>query len=83
MRTRRLLRHGLRGMGRHRLRTFFMMLGTFVGVLALTIVVAIGQGTRDSMIASTRDISCMRDCLPFPVEEKKKRGLYGPLVFSA
>jgi len=51
MRTRRLLRHGLRGMGRHRLRTFFMMLGTFVGVLALTIVVAIGKGTRDTMLS--------------------------------
>jgi putative ABC transport system permease protein len=38
-------------MGRHRLRTFFMMLGTFVGVLALTIVVAIGKGTRDTMIS--------------------------------
>jgi putative ABC transport system permease protein len=46
----RLIRHGLRGMGRHRLRTFFMMLGTFIGVLALTVVVAIGQGTRDAIL---------------------------------
>jgi putative ABC transport system permease protein len=38
-------------MGRHKLRTFFMMLGTFIGVLALTLVVAIGQGTRDTVIA--------------------------------
>ncbi len=52
MRTRRLIGHGLRGMGRHRLRTFFMMLGTFVGVLALTLVVAIGQGTRDSVLGN-------------------------------
>ncbi|MCJ7630209.1 MAG: ABC transporter permease, partial [Longimicrobiales bacterium] len=52
MRTRRLIGHGLRGMGRHRLRTFFMMLGTFVGVLALTLVVAIGQGTRDSVMGN-------------------------------
>ena len=52
MRTQRLIRHGLRGMGRHRLRTFFMMLGTFVGVLALTVVVAIGKGTRDTMISN-------------------------------
>jgi putative ABC transport system permease protein len=28
-----------------------MMLGTFIGVLALTIVVAIGQGTRDTMVS--------------------------------
>ncbi len=52
MRTRRLVGHGLRGMGRHRLRTFFMMLGTFVGVLALTLVVAIGQGTRDAVLGN-------------------------------
>jgi putative ABC transport system permease protein len=50
MKTKRLIVHGLRGMGRHRLRTFFMMLGTFIGVLALTIVVAIGQGTRDAVL---------------------------------
>ncbi len=52
MRTRRLMGHGLRGMGRHRLRTFFMMLGTFMGVLAFTLVVAIGQGTRDSVLGN-------------------------------
>ena len=52
MRTRRLIGHGLRGMRRHWLRTFFMMLGTFVGVLALTLVVAIGQGTRDSVLGN-------------------------------
>jgi len=49
MKTQRLLRHGLRDKGRHRLRTFFMMLGTFVGVLALTVVLAIGQGTREAV----------------------------------
>jgi putative ABC transport system permease protein len=51
MRRGRLVRHGFRDMARHRLRTFFMMLGTFIGVLALTIVVAIGRGTRDTMIS--------------------------------
>jgi len=50
MKTQRLIRHGLRDMGRHRLRTFFMMLGTFVGVLALTVVMAIGQGTREALM---------------------------------
>jgi len=52
MRTQRLIGHGLRCLGRHRLRTFFMMLGTFVGVLALTLVMAIGQGTRDSVLGN-------------------------------
>jgi putative ABC transport system permease protein len=52
MKTQRIVRYGLRDLGRHRLRTFFMMLGTFVGVLALTLVVAIGQGTRDSVMGN-------------------------------
>ncbi len=52
MKTQRIIRYGLRDLGRHRLRTFFMMLGTFVGVLALTLVVAIGQGTRDSVMGN-------------------------------
>jgi putative ABC transport system permease protein len=52
MKTQRLIRHGLKDMGRHRLRTFFMMLGTFVGVLALTVVMAIGQGTRDAVMGN-------------------------------
>jgi len=52
MKTRRLIRHGLRDMGRHKLRTFFMMLGTFVGVLALTVVMAIGQGTREAVMGN-------------------------------
>jgi len=46
----RIFQHGLRGMGRHKLRTFFMMLGTFVGVLALIVVVAIGRGTREVVL---------------------------------
>ncbi len=56
MKTKRLISHGLRGMGRHRLRTFFMMLGTFIGVLALTIVVAIGQGTRDNVMGMVEQL---------------------------
>lgn len=46
----KLVSHGFRSMGRHRLRTFFMMLGTFVGVTALTVVVALGQGTQQEIM---------------------------------
>jgi putative ABC transport system permease protein len=42
----RIVRHSADGMGRNRLRTFFMMLGTFIGVAALTVTVAIGRGTQ-------------------------------------
>jgi putative ABC transport system permease protein len=37
-------------MGANRLRTFFMMLGTFVGVAALTVIMAFGQGTQRDMM---------------------------------
>jgi len=45
-RIRKLMGQGFRAMGRHRLRTFFMMLGPFVGVLALILVLAAGERAR-------------------------------------
>ena len=52
MKIQRIIRYGFRDLRRHRLRSFFMMLGTFVGVLALTLVVAISQSTRDSVLGN-------------------------------
>lgn len=49
-RTARILGNSARGLARNRLRTFFMMLGTFVGVCALTLVLAIGRGTQRDML---------------------------------
>jgi ABC-type antimicrobial peptide transport system permease subunit len=49
MKARRLVGHGLRSMGRHKARTFFMMLGTLIGVSALIVVVAMGQGAQKEM----------------------------------
>jgi putative ABC transport system permease protein len=46
----RIFATSARGMGRNRLRTFFMMLGTFVGVTALTVIVAIGSGTQRELL---------------------------------
>lgn len=46
----RLVAASLRSLGRHRARTIFMMLGTFVGVAALTVVVAVGQGAQQDML---------------------------------
>lgn len=46
----RLVAASLRSLGRHRARTIIMMLGTFVGVAALTVVVAIGQGAQQEML---------------------------------
>jgi putative ABC transport system permease protein len=46
----RLVAAGLRSLRRHRARSIFMMLGTFVGVAALTVVVAVGQGAKRDML---------------------------------
>ena len=56
MRTQRLIRHGLKGMGRHRLRTFFMMLGILVGISALTVIFAIGKGTQERVLANIEKV---------------------------
>jgi putative ABC transport system permease protein len=50
MRALRLLQHSLRGIARNKSRTFFMMLGTFVGVTALTVLLAIGRGTQGEVL---------------------------------
>jgi putative ABC transport system permease protein len=37
-------------LGRNKLRTFFMALGTLIGVTALTVVVALGQGSQQMLL---------------------------------
>ena len=37
-------------LGKHKLRTFFMALGTLIGVAALTVVVAFGRGTQEAVL---------------------------------
>lgn len=51
MRTVRMIAGGLRAMRRNMLRTFFMMLGTVIGVAALTVVVALGEVTQDEVLS--------------------------------
>jgi len=46
MSTTRLVTHSLRGLSRYRLRSTFVMLGSLVGVAALTLVVSVGQGVQ-------------------------------------
>lgn len=56
MRTTRLLRHGLRSMGRYKLRSGFIILGVLIGVFALTVVVAVGRGVEQKMLATIRQV---------------------------
>lgn len=49
-RTGRLLANSARSLGANRLRTFFMMLGTFAGVATLTIMVAMGRSAQRDVL---------------------------------
>jgi putative ABC transport system permease protein len=56
MRTARLVRQSLRTMGRSKLRSGFMMLGSLIGVAALTLVVSVGEGAERKMLATVRQL---------------------------
>ena len=50
MTARHVMVQALRSMHRYKLRTFFMMLGSFVGVAALTFVVSVAQGSVSGLV---------------------------------
>ena len=50
MSTGRLVQHSIRTMTQYKLRTGFMMLGSLVGVTALTLVVSVGQAFESKMV---------------------------------
>ena len=56
MNTMRLVTHSAGMMGRYKLRTGFMMVGSFVGVAALTLVISVGQAARLKMLTMVRQI---------------------------
>lgn len=51
MKTRYMMAASVRSMRRNGLRTFFMMVGTLIGVAALTIVMALGRGTERAVLS--------------------------------
>jgi len=55
MRLHRIARQGMRALGASKLRTFFMMVGTIVGVASLTIIMAIGAGTEKKVMKRVRN----------------------------
>jgi len=55
MRTLRIAREGASALAAHKLRTFFMMLGTVVGVAALVVIMAIGKGTERKVMKRVRN----------------------------
>lgn len=56
MRTSRLLGSSLAAMTRWRLRTAFLILGSLVGVAALTLVVSIGQGAERRVLGTVKQL---------------------------
>lgn len=56
MNTSRLLRDSLRSLRQHRLRSASIMIGSLVGVAALTFVLDIGQGIRRKMLTTVQQI---------------------------
>ena len=50
MRLPRIAKEGLQALGSNKLRTFFMMAGTIVGVAALVVIMAIGKGTEKKVM---------------------------------
>lgn len=49
MKTERIIKTALRGLGKNKTRTFFMMLGIVVGIATLTVIVSLGEGSRQEV----------------------------------
>jgi putative ABC transport system permease protein len=56
MKATRLLIQSGRSMARYKLRTSFMMLGSLVGVAALTLVVSVGQGVQAKVVKTVQQV---------------------------
>jgi len=54
--TTRLLRSSLQALGRHKLRSTFMMLGSLIGVAALTFVLTIGSAAQQKLLDTVRQL---------------------------
>src|SRR5262245_47907684 len=52
----RLMVHSGRLLARHRLRTTFMALGSFIGVAALTLVVSVGEAARQKVLNTVHQL---------------------------
>jgi len=52
MKKSRLIRSGFQSMTRHKLRTFFMMIGVVIGIMALTLIISLGKGTEKEVMSN-------------------------------
>lgn len=56
MKTRRLFVHSLRVLGRYRLRSALMMLGSLIGVAAMTLTLSVGQAAERKILTTVRQL---------------------------
>jgi putative ABC transport system permease protein len=54
MKTLRIVKSAFKSLGRNKLRTFLMMIGVIVGIIALTMVVSAGMGARQRVMERVR-----------------------------
>jgi putative ABC transport system permease protein len=47
MKTKRIILNSLKSLGKNKLRSFLMMIGIIIGILALTLIVSVGFGAKD------------------------------------
>ncbi len=66
MRRTRLVRAGFASMRRFKLRSAAMIVGSLVGVAALTLVVSIGRGVERKVVGTVRQIFGERSLIVFP-----------------
>src|SRR5260370_28944612 len=56
MKTTRMFRHSILTLNRYKLRSGFMILGTFLGIASITLVVSVGQGVERKALATIRQL---------------------------
>lgn len=47
MKTERIIKTALRGLSKNKMRTFFMMIGIVIGIMAITMVISVGLGAKE------------------------------------
>jgi putative ABC transport system permease protein len=50
MKTKRIIINALKSLGKNKLRSFLMMIGIIIGIIALTLIVSVGFGAKDQVM---------------------------------
>lgn len=50
MKTERIIKTALRGLSKNKMRTFFMMIGIVIGIMAITMVISVGLGAEERIM---------------------------------